>query len=327
MPASNVSISSPLIRQKPWYPGQFGVPGSDSERGLRDHVTGAVFYVDPNAPGVSDQRDGTDPEEPLATISAAISKCQAYRGDQIRVMANGGWAYANALSGYNTTIQETVTLNVPGVSLIGVFPSSMPGVPWYPATALDTILTIAAIDCRVEGFAFCGGGGGADGIYAEWDGATLFADNVTIRNCLFDGNIATAIQLEYSWYCEIAHCVFEGCAYGVYIDPAGSGIEYCSIHHNWFQDCGTSALSLRGCEGSEIVHNRIYNATAQGAGVATDTMIDTTGGGDNIVAQNTLSCLLPVPANGDYDDTCTAAATDAWIQNLCMNGPTTTNPT
>lgn len=326
MPASNVSIPTPLIRLTPWYPGQFGVPGTDSDRGLRDHVTGVEFWVDPNAPGVTDQRDGTDPTEPLATIGAAISRCRPYRGDQIRVMANGSWVYADPTSGYNVGIVETVTLDVPGVSLIGVFPSSMPGVPWYPATALDTCLTITAVDCRVEGFAFCGGAGGGDGIYAEWDGATLFADNVTIRNCLFDSDIGIGVQLEYSWFCEIAENVFRSDV-GVYVDPAGSGIADCLIHHNKFIDCATSALSLRGCDDSVIEHNAIYNGQAQAGAVATDTMIDTTGGSSNTVTHNVLSCALPVPANGDYDDTCTAAATDAWIQNFCLNGPTTTNPT
>lgn len=70
----------PLTRLNPWYPGQMGVPGAWTDTGVRTHPTGTVFYVDPNYPGASDQRDGTDPTDPLATIAAAVSKCEAYPG-------------------------------------------------------------------------------------------------------------------------------------------------------------------------------------------------------------------------------------------------------
>ena len=329
MPASRVQIRAPLIRTPTISPGQYGVPGTDHRTGLRQHTTGAIFYVDPNAAGVSDQRDGTNPDAPLATIAAAVDLCQPYRGDQIRVMANGAWQYAYPFSGYNTGIVETVTLDVPGVSLVGVFPSSMPGVPWSPTASLDTCLTITAMDCSVEGFAFTSGAhAGANGIYAEWDGITLFADNVTIRHCLFDGDIDIAIQLEFAWYTEVSECFFEQCdTAGIYIDAAGSGCAYCLFHDNWFQDCATAAMSLAGLDDSFVEHNRIYNAAAQGGGAATDTMIFTTGGSSNIVSQNVLSCILPAAAPGDYDDSNTASATDAWISNFCMNGPSATNPT
>ncbi|MCJ7555938.1 MAG: hypothetical protein MUP90_03365, partial [Gammaproteobacteria bacterium] len=85
MPSSNVRWPLPLNRLNPWYPGQMGVEGGWTETGLRQHCTGAIFYVDPNYPGVNDQRDGTDPTDPLATVAAALTKCQAYRGDTIAV--------------------------------------------------------------------------------------------------------------------------------------------------------------------------------------------------------------------------------------------------
>jgi len=327
MPASNVNYPLPLTRLNPFYPGQFGVPGAWTETGLRLHATGAIFYVDPNNTDANDNRDGTDPTAPLATIQGAISKCQAYRGDVIAVMANGAWTYADLTSGYNTQITESVVLSVPGVRLVGVFPSGCPGVVWSAAATGAFALTVTAIDCLVEGFAFVGAAGGSNGIYCEWDGATLFGENLTVRNCYFHDDLDTAIQLEYSWYCRIIDNWFEECdAYGVYVDAAGSGIAYCEIARNWFHDVA-AALSLRGAENCDIHHNHILNSNAQGAGVATDEGIDTTGGGDNLVHQNVMSCLLPVPANGDYDDLNTAAATDAWIQNMCMNGPSVTNPT
>ena len=58
----------PVIRQQPFYPGQAGVGGSDVERGLRDRSAGIVLFVDTNHPMKTDDGDGPDPENPLATI-------------------------------------------------------------------------------------------------------------------------------------------------------------------------------------------------------------------------------------------------------------------
>jgi hypothetical protein len=54
--------------------------------------------------------------------------------------------------------------------------------------------------------------------------------------------------------------------------------------------------------------------------------ITTATGEENQVFNNYFSCQLPVGA-GDYNDLNTAAATDAWIGNHCMNGDATGNPT
>ena len=328
MPSADVAWPIPLVRQKPWYPGQFGVPGTDNERGLRSDCHGVVFYVDPNATGVTDQRDGTDPEAPLATVAKALTLCQAYRGDVIAVMANGAWQYAD---GQNRTlaVREEVTVNVAGVKIVGVFPSSSVGVVWESQTALTPCITVSAIDVTIEGFAFAGALGGGTAIYAEWDGATLFGENLTVRNCLFDDDIDTAIQLEYSWFCDVHHNVFQECdAYGVYADAAGSAFAYCAIHDNVFLDCGTAAIAaLGGCDNNFIYNNTIFNTSAQSGAAATNEGINTTGGATNSVYNNTFSCLLPVPANGDWDDLNTAAATDAWCYNHCMDGDNVTNPT
>jgi hypothetical protein len=84
---------------------------------------------------------------------------------------------------------------------------------------------------------------------------------------------------------------------------------------------------LGGSDACLIDSNWIYNGNAEGGAAATNEGINTTGGANNIITNNYLSCLLPVPANGDLDDLNTAAATDAWIANNCLNGRQTTNPT
>jgi len=328
MPSADVRWPTPLTRLNPWFPGQMGVEGGWTETGLRQHCTGAIFYVDPNFPGVSDQRDGTDPTDPLATIAAALTKCQAYRGDTIAVMANNGWYYGNPADGYTTVIAEEVTVNVPGVRIVGVSPSGSLGPLWTPASNGGVCLTVSAIDVLVEGFVFTEGDyTGCDGIYCEWDGATLFGENLTIRNCYFDDTVDIAIQLEYSWYCRILNNVFMQCdAHGIYVDPAGSGIAFSEIIGNKFHDCDV-AMALRQADDCQIMGNLIYNRNAQAGAAATNEGIDTTGGSRNMIANNWFSCLLPVPAVGDWNDLNTAAATDAWVGNHCLDGLAVTNPT
>ena len=329
MPSSNVPWAAPLTRLNPWYPGQMGVPGTDNETGLRQHCTGAIFYVDPNFPGASDQRDGTNPTAPLLTVATALARCQAYRGDVIAVMANNDWYYGNAADGYTTVIAEEVTVTVPGVRIVGVAPSNSLGVMWTPASNAGTCITVHALDVLIEGFVFTEGNTytGCDAIYCEWDGGPLYGENLTVRHCYFDDTVDTAIQLEYAWYCDIHHNVFMQCdEYGIYVDPAGSGIAYNYIHHNWFHDCDV-AMALRGSDNCKVFANQTYNSNAEGGVVATDEGLDTTGGRQHMICDNYFSCLLPGPGNGDWDDLNTGSATDAWIYNHCLNGPAVTTPT
>ena len=323
----------PLTRANPWYSGQMGVPGTDTETGLRLHPTGTTFYVDRNFPGASDQRDGTDPTSPLLTVTAAISKCQPHRGDVIMVGASSAWFYAEGGIGlptaeYTLPIVEEVTLDVAGVRLIGASHSAL-GNMWTPASNGGTCLTVTAIDCIVEGFVFSEGQTytGCNAIYCEWDGITLFGENLTVRNCAFDDTVDIAIQLEFSWYCVIHNNVFSQCdTCGIYLDPAGSAAAYLDIYNNFFNDCAV-AMAMTGLDNSQIYNNRIYNSNAQAVAVATNEGLFTTGGSSNMVANNWFSCALPAGANGDWDDLNTAAATDAWVGNHCMNGLAVTNPT
>jgi hypothetical protein len=291
-----------------------GVPGGWTETGLRQHCTGAIFYVDPNFPGTSDQRDGTDPNAPLTTVAAALALCQAYRGDIVAVMANNDWYYANAADGYTTVIAEEVTMSVPGVRLVGVSPSGSLGPMWTPASNGGTCITVNALDCLIEGFVFTEGNTytGCDAIYCEWDGATLWGENLTVQNCYFDDTVDTAIALEFSWYCNILNNVFMQCdEYGIYADAAGSGAAFCRIIDNLFSECSTAAIALlAGSDDNEIYSNRIY-----GAGAGVNNFINLTAGSDNTVANNYLACTI-----AQYDTTCSDATSGGWIFNHCTNG-------
>lgn len=327
MPASNVPWAVPLQRLTPWYPGVLGVRGTDSERGLRLHSSGAVFYVDPNYPGVSDLRDGTDPDNPLATVAAALTKCQPFRGDVIAVMSNNAWRYGEPLDLYNLPISENVVVNVPGVRIVGVNSSSSTGVVWTPASNGGTCITVNALDVMIEGFLFSEGSfAGCNAIAGIWNGVTAHGDNLTVRNCMFDDTVDTAISLDYIWYANIHDNTFWECdAYGIYIVQPGSGAAYLTIHNNVFHNVATCAMSLVESTRSHVFNNSIYNSHAATPVAATDEGITTTAGGQNQVFDNYFSCpLAAVP--GGWADLCSSAASDAWINNHCMTGETITNP-
>jgi len=335
----NVGYPVPLTRLNPWYPGQMGVPGGWTETGLRTHCTGAIFYVDPNYPGVSDGRDGTDPNDPLQTVQAAIDRCVSYHGDVIVVMHNARHEYASPAEGYRTALSESVTLDKAGVRLIGISASTV-GVPWFTPLTGGTAIHITQMDCIIEGFlfrGFTGVGAGGTAIIPDWTGSN-FGENATIRNNHFADDLQIGIDLQYAWYCDIHNNYFDGCAIGIQNNQVAAAAEgpcaFGEIHHNWFRDCGTCALQLDGAgalEGGTRMHiyeNDIYNVTAATPAAATDEGIVLTNGVRNLVHHNTLSCPLPPAGAGDYNDFCSEGGTDdAWVQNFCMNGPTTTNPT
>ena len=331
MSASDVRWPVPLVRANPWYPGMPGIFGSDNETGLRTHCTGAVFYVDPNFPGASDDRDGTNPTNPLATVAKAITLCQPFRGDVIVVMDNSMWMYSDGGQGiataqYTTRLNEEVTVDVSGVRIVGLSAGTV-GVLWSPTQNGGTCITVTGTNVIIEGFVFDDGQyTGLNAIYAEWNGTTMFADNLTVRNCYFYSSVVNAIELEHIYSADIHHNVFDGCTYGVYADQAGSGLYLTSIHHNSFFNCSTGAMWLGDSESGAIHDNRIMNHDAAIGAAATNEGINTTGGGDNIVSDNYFSCAMPVAAPGDWADLNSGVADDGWAGNYVMNGMPVTVP-
>lgn len=326
MPSADVRWPVPLTRLPTLMPGQPpGVEGTGHVTGLRLHTTGKILWVDPNYPGASDQRDGTEPTDPFQTVAAALTHCRDYHGDVVAIMANDAWIYGEGADQV-LPIQEAVVVTVHGVRIVGVSKSGALGPVWTPPAGGGPMITVHAMDVLIEGICFMGSTVGGTAIDCEWGGA-LYGENLTVRHCFFDEDVDTAIALEYAWNCHIYHNVFQECdAYGIYVDPAGSGIAYCRIHHNWFDDCAV-AMELDEADDCEVAWNSLYNATAQGGGAAANVFINTAGGSENLVHHNTMSCANTGGGNGDYDDTNTAAATDAWIHNYLMNGVSVTNPT
>lgn len=318
MPSANVNWPVPLTRLNPFYPGQLGgIAGASTETGLRSHCTGTIFYVDPNMPGVSDQRDGTDPTEPLRTVATALTKCQPYRGDVIAVMAANAWYHANPASGYAAYVAEDVTVNVPGVRIVGVFPSGAVGVPWMPGTTGGTCITVNAIDVTIEGFCFLDDGfNSATAIAAIW-GGTAFGDNLTVRHCYFDPYLDYAIRLTFSYYTHIHHNRFDNIVVAAINDETASDSDHIVIYRNLFMNC-TAAINLPSVSQGHIYENWIH-----GNPTVANSFINLTGGGNNVVAGNWLGCTL---AAGQYNLTCSDATSGSWIRNHCIDGETGAAP-
>jgi len=312
MPSSNVNYPPPLTRLNPFYPGQPGVPGTDAETGLRMDTNGTVFYVDPNAAGVSDQRDGTNPIAPLQTVATALTKCTAYANDVIVVAMNSAWQHGNQAVGRATAIAEEVTVSVPGVKIVGLAPSSSLGVPWSPVTNGGTLITVNAMDILIEGFCFTDPlavVGNATAIAAFWT-APLYGDNLTVRNCYFGAGLDYGIALDFSYYADIHDNYFDSIQFAAIHNLNLTGDpDYARIHDNQFLNC-TAAINLLDSGGCGIYRNLIY-----GAAGGTNNFINLTGGANNIVADNYFACTI-----AQYDVTCSDAGSGAWLHNHCSDG-------
>jgi len=324
-----VNWSLPLTRLNPFYPGQIGVLGTWNKTGLRQTCEGAIYYVDPNFPGVSDARDGTDPSDPLATVAAALSKCLPYHGDVIAVMGANTYEYTSAVWGSLLPINEAVVANVPGVRIVGVAQSDAIGVYWTPPADTNICIQVTAPDVLIEGFSFYTTHAANTAIYCDWNGVTTFGDATVIRNCYFDDALVYGIVLEFAYHTMIYNNEFRCDAAGasIWTDVAFSGSSLVNIFRNRFYNDADAAITLPELSDSHIFENSFYNALASTPAGATNLGINLTGGASNQVYNNWFSCVLPVAAPGDWNDFNTAGANDAWMGNICQNGLAVTEPT
>ena len=338
MPATNVKWPLPMTQWPTLWASQMGVPGTDDNMGARLHCTGQVFYVDPNFPGASDARDGFEPTDPLLTVTAALTKCEANRGDVIAVMHNGMWTYGDPAEDNYTPIQESVEVTVPGVRIVGVSPSGCLGVPWTTTAINSVCITVTALDVLIEGFCFWNPDAyaGTTGILAQWNGPP-WGENLTVRNNFFY-HMAYGVQLDWSWNNFVEHNYFQGCTIAAIHNPSVYGEpDYLTIRNNVFTS-NAADLNLPDCEHELIEGNRFMDATAaivvlagdnntihdntvQGAPGGTNNYINLTGGVNNLVSANMLACTI-----AQYDVTCSDAGSGSWVGNLCTNGTATAPP-
>jgi hypothetical protein len=342
-----------------------GVPGVSTETGLRTDTNGTIFYVDPNAVGVSDLRDGTDPNEPLATVAAALTHCEAYKNDVIVVASSSYWTHADTSVGRATPVYEEVTVTTPGVRIVGLFPSSSLGVPWQPVTDTGVCITVHAMDVLIEGFCFWDNLGLATpaGILAEWDTPTIYGDNLTVRNCFFY-DLEFGIQLDYSYHSYIVDNTFHGISDTAIDNLSVEGDpDYLTVRRNDFRAC-TMAMDLATTNYMHIEDNVLNDCatgimiTGGGGVVIQDNKIHTTAstgvvaisgvGADECVIHNNVITGDPTGTNNlinltggtgnvvsdnwlsctitQYDVTCSDTTSGSWVRNHCIDAETGANP-
>ena len=316
MPAANVPWAPLLSRLKPFYPGQIGVPLTDNTTGIRLGSEAAIFYVDPNGIDAHDGRDGTDPEGPLLTVGAALTRCRAYLNDTIIVAPSSYWVHADKGVGRATPIREEVIVSTPGVRIVGLMPSGSLGVPWLVTQNGGVAITVNAISVLIEGFSFWEDTYTTPiAIDAYWTDPN-FGDNLTIRNNFFGDGLAFGIRLDFSYNTYIYQNTFQDIATTAILSLDVKGdADYCFIYDNFF-NYNAEAIVLEDSSRCMIVNNMI-----NGNPLGTDNFIDLTGGTNNLVANNYLACSI-----GQYDATCSDATSGAWVGNMATNGLLTAPP-
>ena len=214
----------------------FGLQGnaimlpSDVSRG-RAPKGGRIFFVHDLG---DDDHEGSDPEFPLASITAALLKCTAAKGDYIFVQHSADTYY------------PAVNLNKSSVHLIGLGNGSYGPSVFIAGGNDDPAITIGGDSAGVEIAGFNLGSG-----VAQTDPALILSAD--------------------AWYAHIHHNGF-GTAIraldGILI-PAGLSFAFGSIDHNWFSrrlsgwgiNCSGGGSSMTS---SAILHNLLKMADGLG---------------------------------------------------------------
>jgi hypothetical protein len=159
----------------------FGVPVIPSAGPLDIPITGQVFFVNnatalsPAVTGVNNVGAGygSSPLRPFSTIAYAISQCVANRGDVIYVLPGHA---------ENIIAAGGITVNVAGVSIIGIGGGAASGSTLGPTLTLKTATTatfkVTAANVTVRNIYF--NATGIDAIAKIFD---IQAANFTLDNC------------------------------------------------------------------------------------------------------------------------------------------------
>jgi len=304
----------PLLRQRPWYPGQMGVPGSDVERGLRSQAGGVVLFVDPGHVNASATADGTDPENPLSTLQAAVTQLQTWMALGLDV------AYSTII--VSGSLSESVVTGdyteMPSYCTIKGIGASHYAISWDSGLATDPCLDLRCVGWRVEGFRFLAPTTDACIVLRHTDtGANDIAIRTIINDCLFDGLTTGLYGIETHGCYDvwITNCTFQlfnnvaNDATGLITGTTPLAIPYRNHVVNckfWDSDNG----AIFPCNGSEIVDSMFQSVGYAYAMVQTlNTSIVANPGDDNVVHRNTFT--------GDYSIAggYRAGAADSWVGN------------
>ena len=241
--------------------------------GMLYGTTGNVFFV--CATGGSDSYAGTDPDNPMATIDAAVNKCTASKGDVIYVMP-----------GHAETLAAAITMDVAGVSIIGLGQGTNRGTITVAAN-IDGI-TMTAANCAVRNLYFVAG------TAAHTATINIAAADCEVADCRFlcgANNLETITITADGNYAKVERCYFTITADGpdsaIRLEGASVGVI---IRGNLFNGGDTAASTWDNAavyssstpQGNVIEGNRGFYSVINGAGV----QIIFTGSATGILADN-----------------------------------------
>jgi hypothetical protein len=310
-------MTLPLTYLSPWYPGQMGVPGSSVPRGVRSQSNGIVLFVDGGHPAANAFNDGTDPENPISTLTAAFARLAAFHA------LTGSRAEGTVICVAPGTYAESIALDratYPNDCKIVGTGASKFDVIWQPASGDALSLDVGG--WVVDGIHFQPSGTGA-GVKLTWN-VGAGAENTIIQNCFFDGRWGTGLMgVEFEG--APANCIIQGCRFAEF-DAASPAITITAtptaspyqthILNNTFQECAEYiTIEAGGYNASVIAGNHFVRAT--GALAATTTFINLGTGslGYNQVVGNFL--------DGDYSNaggyTAETHALDNWVGNMAYD--------
>jgi len=310
-------MNFPLIRQQPWYPGQMGVPGSDVSRGLRTQPNGIVLFVDGNHPNATTTADGTDPNNPLSTITAAMAKLVAFHALS-EVQAEGS-TIVIAPGTYTDSIAIDRTSYPPDCSIIGCGNSKF-DVVWVPAAG--DALSIDQSGWLIDGIHFQPAADGA-GVKLTWN-AGAGAEDTIIQNCFFDGRWGTGLYgVEFEG--APANCTIQDCRFAEFdtaqpcititATPTASPYQTHILRNTFQEAVEYITIEAGGFNASIIAGNHFVQATGDLGATTTYINLGTGSLGYNQVVGNYF--------DGDYSNTGGYTAetngNDNWVGNFAAD--------
>lgn len=298
----------PIIKLKPFYGGQPGVPGSEPPYGIRWAARGIVLFVDSAHPNANDAADGVDPMEPKATVQSAVDS--ALLESYSTIVVSGSVTESVVTPDYATGPNY--------VTILGVGPSRY-SPSWQSDDAALPCLDMRAVGWRVSGFRFYGPTTEACIQLRHTDtGANDIAIRTIIDNCYFDG-LTTGRYGIWSHGCYdvwIAYCTFAlfnnalaGGAIPLYAAVTPLAIPYRNhIVGCLFYDSENGAIFP--CNGSYWYDN-IFQPTGYAYAMTQvlNTSVAGNPGDDNVVTRNTFPGDYSIV--GGYNP----GAADAWLGN------------
>ena len=212
------------IRAKPFYPGQWGVWGSDNGLGLRTVPEGITYYVHSENPNANDQHSGTDPEYPMSTVLAAYNRTVSGQNDTVVVIGQ-----ATAYNQAATLVWANSYTHFVGVSA-----------PLHGVGQRVRLVGTAAVDISPV---------------LQITGSGCIFQNVQINNEHDAASDSGAVELTGD-RCYFENVFFAGMVSGAAAARAGSfSLKLTGAHENLFENCTIGVDTVvRAAANAELIH-------------------------------------------------------------------------